>query len=178
MSGLIFNNWLFWSAPLATVSLFLLLIILIKLVNKMKRAELLSVPLARETLVEFEEAARFQLHLASPRFTTALAGLVISLLNESNDQAARMSRSVVPLSSSGLSEVRVSYGVVVISEAGRYVLGVRGLEGGRDYTGCRILVTRPYTLYAVTCIIGIVLAGGGFIFGSVMSLIYLGRMHG
>jgi hypothetical protein len=152
-----------------------LLGIIFKLVNQMKRSELFSVPLAQETLVEFKERGRFQVHLVGPRFTTAFAGVAIRLINASNNQAVRISRSVFPMSSSGLIEVRMLYGSVIMSEAGRYVLSVQGLKGGRDYTGCRILVTHPYTLYAMTCFIGIMLSGFGFIIGLVMSLIYLGK---
>lgn len=178
MVGLILNNWLLWSVPLATISLILLLVVTFKLVNKMKRAELFSMPLVQETLIEFKEGGSVQIHFAGPRFTSVFAGLRLRLVNASNNQAVRVSRRVAAVRSSGISEARASYGTVIIPEAGRYMLSVQGLERRRDCAGCRLIFTHPYLLYAVACIIGMVLSGGGFIFGLVMSLIYLKGAEG
>ncbi len=177
LSAFFNDNWLWWSVPLATISLVLLLIVIFKLVDKTRRAELFSVPLAEATIIEFKDSGLVQLQLAGPRFTRAFAGLSFELVNASNNESVPVSRSVVRSRSSGISEMRMAYGVV-IPEAGRYGLRVAGLRGESDYAGHRIIFAQPYTLYAVLCIIGIVFSGGGFIFGTVMSLIYLGNANG
>ena len=166
------NNWLLWSIPLTVISGILLIAVILKLVKKITGAELFSVPLSNEMDLDFPDAGTYQMHLAGPRFSRAFAGLKYNLLHGATNQTVKISRSI-PLQSSGISEVKHSHGRFTIESTGRHLLQVSGLNADKDCRKCRILFTHPYSLYALMCVVGIVLSGVGFIGGIVASILYL-----
>ncbi len=168
------DNWLLWSVPLVLVSLILLIFVIMRLVKKIGSAELVSASLSEEMPIDFPAIGDIQMHLVGPRFSRAFSGLKFNLINAANKQNIPLSRSM-PLQSSGVSEIKMAHSRFSLETTGKHLLQVRGLQEQKSYAGCRILFTRPYTLYVVMCIIGILLSGGGFIGGIVMSLIYLGN---
>lgn len=173
------HNWLFWSIPLAIAGLILLVVLIVNLIKTINTAELLRVPLNNETALDFKEKGRVEMHLeCSHRLISPFFGLHFEIKDVHNQQVAPISRIVFPLRSSGINSVRLLHGEVSIPQASRYSLRVDGLQAEKNYDGCRIIFTHPYTLAGILHTLGIVVSGGGFILGLVMSLIYLQRMNG
>lgn len=173
------HNWLLWSIPLAIAGLILLLILIVNLIKTINTAELLRVPLNKETVLDFTEKGRVQMHLeCSRRLISPFFGLHYEIKDTRNQQVVPISRLILPLKSSGVNSIRLLHGEINIPQAGRYSLRITGLQAQKDYRDCRIIFTRPYSLIVILHALGITVSGGGFILGVVMSLIYLVRIRG
>ena len=173
------HNWLLWSIPLAIVGLILLLILIVNLIKTINTAELLRVPLHNETVLDFTEKGRVQMHFeCSPRLLSPFFGLHYEIKDARNEQVVPISRLLFPLKSSGFNSVRVVHGEINIPRAGRYSLRINGLQAEKNYGGCRIIFTRPYSLIVILHALGITVSGVGFILGLVTSLIYLVQIRG
>ncbi|RYZ79424.1 MAG: hypothetical protein EOP06_27215 [Proteobacteria bacterium] len=165
------KSGLLWSVPLALIGLLLIYLVVHKLVQTMRKAELAKVPLQESSTVTFEEAGNVQMHIEGPRFSRTFNGLQYELIKGKlgDGQRVPISRLVVATRSSGFSTVRELYGEVFIREPGRYELHVSRIGNQQDIAQCRIVFTRPYTLIMVLCILGILFSGITFIGGVVMS---------
>ena len=70
----------------------------------------------------------------------------------------------------GVTTMRVPLGRMTAQRAGAYSMRVTGLQAGKDYSACRILLSRPYLGRMVLQIIGIVICGVGMLLSLLLGL--------
>jgi hypothetical protein len=97
------------------------------------------------------------------------------LVDQQSGQAVTMQYSLMTAQGAayGVSTMQVPFGRMN-ARPGTYLVRMAGLQGGKDYSGYRLILSRPYMGRMAIQIIGIVLCGVGML----LSVIWAAWMAG
>ena len=139
--------WLVATIPVFLVSAYLLIRSVVALMGAAWAQPLATVPLAPPAAGS--DALTAAVDLAAPgavaisgegkRFTSDFAGLTLALADAAGRSVA-VQKSLVPMTTSGVSRVRLKLWSASIPAAGRYTVTVHGLDPQRSYAESRLLV--------------------------------------
>jgi hypothetical protein len=139
--------WLVVTIPVFLLSAFLLIRAVVKLVGAAWAEPLAAVQLAPPAAGS--DAITASVELAAPgavsisgegkRFTRDFSGLSVALADAAG-RAVPVDKKLLPMTTSGVSRVRLKLWSASIPAAGRYTVTVHGLDPGRSYAESRLLV--------------------------------------
>src|SRR5262245_11516711 len=138
--------WLVATIPLFVLSAYLLIRAVVKLMGAAWAQPLAVVPLAPPAAGT--DAITAPIELAAPgtiaisgegkRFTSDFARLSVALADDAG-RAIPVDKKLMPMTTSGVSRVRLKLWSAKIPAAGRYTVTVRGLDPERSYAESRLL---------------------------------------
>ncbi len=160
--------WLSW--PLLVLGLFVIWVSIATLVGMGEKNRLVTLPLAPQQVVEFDDAGRVELWLEGPLLRTRFSGLSFELA-ASDGSLLKGHRSWGRHHSSSFSRARVVARLFTVPKPGRYILRTSGLgapqPSDEDH---HILFMRPYLAQTVACVLGI-LFGAFLAIGSIVNFL-------
>jgi hypothetical protein len=139
--------WLVLTIPVFLIAAFLLIRSVIKLVGAAWAEPVAVVPLAAPAAgsdaitapIELAAAGAMSITAEGKRFTRDFAGVSVALADAAG-RAVPVAKRLMPMTTSGVSRVRMKLWTAAIPAAGRYTVTVHGLDPGRDYAESRLLV--------------------------------------
>jgi hypothetical protein len=156
------------AAVVFVVCLIGLVFFVVKLVVGNRSDVLASAPLTTELQLTLESSGQVVVMIEAPRMSTDYRNFEIQLLDRQSRQVTTLKYSYATAQSSvyGVTTVQVPFGRLE-GHAGAYHARVFGPTPGSDYSGHRLILSRPYMGRMVIQIVGIVLCGVGAL-GSVI----------
>jgi hypothetical protein len=165
-----FDRALWIAPPLFVLSAAVLAACIRDVTATVKRARLLSVPLAVTQEIELTEKGRVVLCGEGPLLSTRFSGLTYALTLEGRPVESRP--SLFHARTSTLSTTRMELRYYELPVRGRYVLSVKGLppDAGIDAEH-RLVFMRPHLAHAMLAVVGILVASVGLIATLVLFLL-------
>ena len=125
-----------------------------------RTSQLARMPLAERQTVVFKEPGGALLCVEGPLLTTRFGGLSYELLTESGEPVSGR-RLFFRQTTSGFTTVRRAERKYDIPRAGNYTLVVKGLGGPKERDGEHFLAfKRPFLVWALLCVLGVILSAG------------------
>jgi hypothetical protein len=166
-SSLIVKSWsLLVVAGAVFLTLGCLLIwVVAQLIRKNREQILATAALVAEQELAIREPGELVLLLETPRFGTDYRNFEFDIIENATGQRTHMKYEYLRAQGAvyGMTTMRVPLGRMTAQRAGAYLMRVTGLQAGKDYSACRILLSRPYLGRMVLQIIGIVICGVGML---------------
>ena len=166
-SSLIVKSWsLLVVAGIVFLTLGCLLIwVVVQLILKNREQILATAALVAEQEVAIRERGELVLLLETPRFGTDYRNFEFDIIENATGQRTHMKYEYMRAQGAvyGVTTMRVPLGRMTAQRAGTYLVRVTGLQAGKDYSACRILLSRPYLGRMVLQIIGIVVCAVGML---------------
>ncbi len=171
-----FKYVLWWSIPMAIIGFCALLTVIVKLVKMIGDSRVSRVPLAADNELDIGTTGRLNLCLEIPMFTLMpTSGLRYELFNsQQGGQAVELKTAWLKTQTSTGLAVTSPVRVFDIAEPGKYLLKISGFKPQKDYSKYFVVVSRPFNLKVTLYIFAILLTGGIFVGGFVLSLIASG----
>lgn len=150
----------------------LLVWIIANLLRSNRRQILASAPLLPDQELNLPQENNALILLEVPRFGSDHRGWELELTELQTNRVTRLRYQLLRASGAtyGVTTMRVPFGRISLSTAGRYRLRVAGLVAGHDYSSSRIFFSRPYLARMVLQIIGIVICGVGMLLSLLLAL--------
>ena len=159
-----------WSVLVAAGIVFLtlgclLIWVVAQLIRKNREQILATAALVAEQELAIREPGELVLLLETPRFGTDYRNFEFDIIENATGQRTHMKYEYMRAQGAvyGVTTMRVPLGRMTAQRAGAYLMRVTGLQAGKDYSACRILLSRPYLGRMVLQIIGIVICGVGML---------------
>lgn len=149
--------WLAAGVLVGVVSLIALVRVVIALVRLHRGSVLLTVPLASERVVHFDEAGAMLLNVEGPALSRRFGGLGYALADATTGVPVRTDAVLMPTKVAGLTRVRLSVRTLVLPRAGDYRLSVSNLDPQAGHAGHDIVFSRDIRRSLVVKILQIVL---------------------
>ena len=172
------RQWLWMSIPVALIGLAILPFAVIRLLNLVNDATLVSLPLVQEQTLHLETTGSMLLHGEGPRFTTAFGKLEFELTFQVDNKPVELNPVYLKSSSSGITHSRLSLRAFDIEYPGEYQLKISGLDDNcKAQEKCLIAITRDNRRPLVGTIVAIVFSAIAFLSGSIISAIVFLRCN-
>ena len=125
---------------------------------------LASAPIVREQEVRLARAGEVVVMVETPRTATDYRAFQIQLVDQQNGQSVTLAYSLMTAKGAvyGVTTMQVPFGRMN-AHPGTYFVRMAGLREGKDYSECRLILSRPYMGRMAAQIIGIVLCGVGML---------------
>jgi hypothetical protein len=109
------------------------------------------------------EPGEILLLLETPRMQSGYSNLQFAVVDQATGATTQMHYEYARAQGAvrGFSTVRVPFGRMTVPRPGTYLVRVTGLEAGKDYSGSRILLSRPYLGRMAFQIVAIVICAMG-----------------
>jgi hypothetical protein len=166
-----------WGVLLLASSLFLALSCLLTWLAirflRSNRDQLLATGrLMPEQELTISEPGELVLLLETPRLSSDYRNFEFEIVEQATGEKARMKYGYARAQGAvyGVTTMRVPLGRMIVQRVGPYLVRVAGLQAGRDYSGSRILFSRPYLGRMVLQILGIVLCATGMLLSLLAAL--------
>ena len=136
----------------------------VKMVKGNRSDILVSAPIRPEQEISLPSAGVVLLLLESPRMATDYRAMQFELVEKQSGQKVTMGYSLVTAQGAvyGFTTVQVPFGRMAV-RPGAYIARIHGLQAGRDYSGYRLMISRPYIGRLTLQIIVLVLCGVGML---------------
>jgi hypothetical protein len=164
-----------WSVLVVAGAVFLtlgclLIWVVAQLIRKNRKQILVTAALVAEQELAIREPGELVLLLETPRFGTDYRNFEFDIAESATGQRAHMKYEYMRAQGAvyGMTTMRVPLGRMTAQRAGAYLMRVTGLQAGKDYSACRILLSRPYLGRMVLQIIGIVICGVGMLLSLIL----------
>jgi len=160
----------------ASVVFFLLGGLLIWVVARLLRSNreqlVANRPLVEEQEFLIREPAALVLLIEVPRFGSDFRQWEFDLVEKTNRQSTKLRYDFVRAQAAvyGLTTMRLPFGRIDLKRPGSYLLRVGGLQQDRDYSRCRIILSRPYLGRMALQITGIVICAIGMLLSLLLAL--------
>jgi len=107
-----------------------------------------------------------------PRFGSDFRTFEYEIVEQATGQGTKIKYDFVrtPGAVYGLTTMRVPLGRMTAPRAGTYVVRIAGLQGEKDYSGSRLLLSRPYLGRMVAQILAIVVCAIGMLLSLLLAL--------
>jgi hypothetical protein len=136
----------------------------VKMVKGNRDDILVSAPVRPEQEIRLPAAGAVLLLLESPRMATDYRAMQVELEEKQSGQKVTMNYSLMTAQGAvyGLTTVKVPFGRLSV-RPGAYIARIHGLQAGHDYSGYRLMISRPYIGRMTLQIIALVLCGAGML---------------
>jgi len=144
----------------------------LRLVRSNRDQVLATGALTPEQNLTIREPGEVLLLVEVPRFGSDFRNLEFELTEQATGQGRKMKYEFVRGQGAvyGLTTMRVPLGRMTAPRAGVYLVRVSGLQTGKDYSGSRVLLSRPYLGRMVGQILGIVVCAIGMLLSLLLAL--------
>ena len=134
-----------------------------------------SAPIASEQEMTLASPGEVLVVIETPRMSTAYRSFQIQLVDRQSGQVFNMPYSLMTAQGAvyGVTTMQVPFGRMT-ARPGAYLVRMWGLQAGQDYSGYRMILSRPYMGRMEPRNVGIVLCGGGML----LSVIWAAWMAG
>ncbi len=148
----------------------LLIWVVAQLIRKNREQILATAALVAEQELAIREPGELVLLLETPRFGTDYRNFEFDIVESATGQRTHMKYEYIRAQGAvyGMTTMRVPLGRMTAQRAGAYLMHVTGLQAGKDYSACRILLSRPYLGRMVFQIIGIVVCAVGMLLSLIL----------
>jgi hypothetical protein len=135
----------------------------LRLIRSNRDQLLASGALIPEQQFTLAETGEVVLLLETPRMAVSYPHLTFVVVETATGSATQMVYDYARAQGAvrGVSTVRIPFGRLTVQRPGAYLVRVTGLDAARDYSGSRILLSRPYLGRMALQIVGIVLCAVG-----------------
>ena len=129
-------------------------------------------PMVAEQQVTLFEPLALRLLVEVPRFAPWLRRLEFEITEIRTGQTTKLSYHLVQAQGTvyGVTTMRVPLGRVVAEHAGEYLIRVVGLESSRDYSRCKVILSRPYLGRMILQIVAIIFCALGLLGSLLLAL--------
>ena len=150
----------------------LLVWVIVHLLRSNREQLLASGPMIAEQEFALGEAAALLLLVEVPRFGSDFRQLKFEMVQQATGRSTKLSYDFVRAQGAvyGATTMRVPLGRIRVEGPGSYLVRVAGLQPGRDYSQCRIMLSRPYLGRMVLQIVGIVICAIGMLLSLLLAL--------
>jgi hypothetical protein len=159
-----------WSVLVVAGTVFLtlgclLIWVVAQLIRKNREQILATAALVAEQELAIREPGELVLLLETPRVGIDYRNFEFDIIENVTGQRTHMKYEYMRAQGAvyGVTTMRVPLGRMTAQRAGTYLMRVTGLQASKDYSACRILLSRPYLGRMVLQIIGIVICGIGML---------------
>jgi hypothetical protein len=154
----IYKYGIWISIPAFIFFVVLLITCITGVVRSGKQARLFSVPLVDRQEIEFMESGKVVLCMEGPILSRRFAGLEYTLLGP-DGMTVKSRQALFRATTSGFTKARMELRIFEITNPGRHIFQIRGLEGAKpsDSEHCMVF-TRPNLGRSMVYVIGIVFA--------------------
>jgi hypothetical protein len=148
----------------------LLIWVVAQLIRKNREQILATAALVAEQELTIREPGELVLLLETPRFGTDYRNFEFDIIENATGHRTHMKYGYMRAQGAvyGMTTMRVPLGRMTAQRAGAYLMRVTGLQAGKDYSVCRILLSRPYLGRMVFQIIGIVVCAVGMLLSLIL----------
>ena len=164
-----------WSVLVAAGIVFLtlgslLIWVVAQLIRKNREQILATAALVAEQELATRKPGELVLLLETPRFGTDYRNFEFDIIENATGHRTHMKYEYMQAQGAvyGMTTMRVPLGRMTAQRAGAYLMRVTGLQAGKDYSACRILLSRPYLGRMVFQIIGIVVCAVGMLLSLIL----------
>ena len=164
-----------WSVLVVAGAVFLtlgclLIWVVAQLIRKNREQILATAALVAEQELAIREPGELVLLLETPRFGTDYRNFEFDIIENATGQRTHMKYEYMRAQGAvyGMTTMRVPLGRMMAQRAGTYLMRVTSLQTGKDYSACRILLSRPYLGRMVLQIIGIVVCAVGMLLSLIL----------
>ena len=150
----------------------LLVWVVVRLLRSNRTQLVASGPLLAEQEFAIRDPAELMLLVEVPRFGSNFRELEFEVVEKATGQSQKMRYDFLRAQGAvyGVSTMRVPLGRVVVRRSESYLVRVAGLQPGADYSGSRIMLSRPYLARMVFQIIAIVVCAIGMLLSLLLAL--------
>ncbi len=136
-----------------------------KMLQQNRTDTLVSAPLVAEQAIQLPSTGMARLILEVPRTSADYRKVRIELTEQQSGQAVRADYSLLTAQGAvyGVTTMQVPFGPATMMRAGLYRARIGGLDAGKDYSRCRLILSRPYLGRLTLQIIILVLCGVGIL---------------
>ena len=151
---------------------FLLVWMVVRLLRSNRAQLVASGPLVAEQEFAIRDPAALLLLVEVPRFGSNFRELEFEVIEKATGQSTKLRYDFLRAQGAvyGVTTMRVPLGRFAVQRPGAYLLRVAGLEPGADYSGSRIMLSRPYLARMALQIVGIVLCAIGMLLSLLLAL--------
>jgi len=146
--------------------------VIVRLLRSNRAQLVASGPLVAEQEFAIREPAELLLLVEVPRFGSNFRELEFDVIATATGQSQKMRYNFLRAQGAvyGVTTMRVPIGRVRMQQSGSYIVRVIGLQAGADYSGSRIMLSRPYLARMVLQIVGIVVCAIGMLLSLLFAL--------
>lgn len=150
--------------------------LLIRAIARLIRANreqiIAAAPMVAEQHVTLIEPLALRLLVEVPRFAPWLRRLEFEITETRTGQTTKLTYDLIRAQGTvyGVATMRVPLGTVVAEHPGDYLIRVIGLESSKDYSQCKVILSRPYLGRMVLQIIAIVFCALGLLGSLLLAL--------
>lgn len=167
---------LLFAAAIGLVLFASLLVWVVTALLRSRRKQFIATgPLVEEQVLEIAEALPLLLMVEVPRFGSNFRDFRFDVIEEATGETTSLSYSFVRAQGTvyRVTTMQLPIGRFEISRPGTYRVRISGLEPTRDYSGSRVMLSRPYLARLVLQIIGIVISAVGLLLSLVLGLLQI-----
>ena len=142
----------------------------VRLLRSNREQMLATAALVPEQELTIREPGEVVLLLETPRFGSDFRNFEFEVVEKATGQTTKMKYDYIRAQGAvyGVTTMRVPLGRMTAQHAGMFLVHVSGLQTGKDYSGSRVMFSRPYLGRMVSQILGIVVCG----IGALLSLLF------
>ena len=150
--------------------------LLIRFVRRLLRSNreqiLVSAALMREQEVTIREPGEIVVLLEVPRFGSDFRNFEFEVIDQATGQSTKMKYEYLRAQGAvyGVTTMRVPMGRMRVQHGGALLVRISGLQTGKDYSGSRLMFSRPYLGRMVGQILGIVVCAIGMLLSLLFAL--------
>ncbi len=169
------RSWVYLTLPVALIAIGLLTWTALSLLRTVRRAVVMSLPIAREQEISFNEAGEYSLNLETGSLKSAPTDLQFGLRAANGGAQVSLHRAVFRTKVSSFSRARLELSTFSLPSAGKYLLSIDGPETSRLNNDVNIVITRPIGGPLVSYVLALVFVGVCLIGALVVSGLALAR---
>jgi hypothetical protein len=150
----------------------LLVWVIIRLFRSNRAQLVASGPFLAEQEFAIREPAELLLIVEVPRFGSNFRELEFEVIEKATGRSTKLRYDFLRAQGAvyGVTTMRVPLGRVAPQNTGSYLVRITGLQPGADYSGSRIMLSRPYLARIILQIILIVLCAIGMLLSLLLAL--------
>jgi len=143
-----------------------------RLLRSNREQMLATAALVTEQELTIREPGEVVLLLETPRFGSDYRNFEFEVVEKATGQTTKMKYDYMRAQGAvyGVTTMRVPLGRMTAQHAGTFLVRVSGLQVGKDYSGSRVMFSRPYLGRMVSQILGIVVCGIGMLLSLLFAL--------
>lgn len=146
--------------------------VVVRLLRSNRKQLVATGPMISEQEFVLRETGPLLLLVEVPRIGSDFRQLEFELVEKATGQSTRMHYDFLRAQGAvyGLTTMRVPIGRFVVQREGSFLLRIAGLQPGADYSGSKIMFSRPYLSRLILQIIGIVIFALGMLLSLLLAL--------
>jgi len=150
----------------------LLVSVVVRLIRSNRKQLVATGPMIAEQEFVLRESGQLLLLVEVPRMGSNFRQLEFELIEKATGQSTKMHYDFLRAQGAvyGVTTMRVPIGRFVVQREGSYLLRIAGLQPDADYSGSRIMFSRPYLARMILQIIGIVFFAIGMLLSLLLAL--------